>query len=314
MPPLGLATGAGLRVPQTLVTNNPEHARAFIAELEQSGYQVVSKSPADLRAFPAQTEVVSHEHVEHLDRVRLSPTVFQERIKGGPELRITVVGQRLFGMAQFASAGFDRADGRLDPEAHREEYQVPDALRVAILTMQQKMGLRYGAYDFKCGPDGTPYFLEVNPVGQWLFAEAAAGLPITEALARMLWLGPGAEWGTHGDPITREEFPTLFPFSFEEEYAALLQEADKSQLSVATPPEDTMTDNAAPESLTRRAARILLQNQLKDGTSPGLASQLEGVLSLINPALYEGATAAPSGQPRLNAQLSVDTARPNLSG
>ena len=50
----------------------------------------------------------------------------------------------------------------------------------------QRLGLRYGAADFRVAPDGDLVFLEVNPAGQWLFVEYATGQPIAAALADLL--------------------------------------------------------------------------------------------------------------------------------
>ncbi|WP_329150150.1 hypothetical protein OIU91_25245 [Streptomyces sp. NBC_01456] len=46
--------------------------------------------------------------------------------------------------------------------------------------------LRYGAFDFALTADGAWWFLECNPNGQWAWLEAAAGLPLTAAIADLL--------------------------------------------------------------------------------------------------------------------------------
>ncbi|MER6362377.1 hypothetical protein [Kitasatospora sp. NPDC001527] len=48
------------------------------------------------------------------------------------------------------------------------------------------MNLRYGAFDFLLSA-GTPVFLEVNPDGDWRWAERPThGTPVTAAVAAML--------------------------------------------------------------------------------------------------------------------------------
>lgn len=218
---LDLAREVGLHVPRTLITNSPPDARAFIDAVRRDGADVISKSPSDLRHFAAHTELVDAEMHRRCDAIRYAPVILQERITGGADVRLIVVGERLFGMAQTPGAGFADVDSRADPSPRREPYEVPDDLRHLVLDLQGRLGLRFGAYDFKCDASGTPYFLEVNPSGQWLFVELATREPIAEALARFLWDGPGAEWCTAWPALRRDELDGLFPFSIADEYAAL---------------------------------------------------------------------------------------------
>ena len=52
--------------------------------------------------------------------------------------------------------------------------------------LQRRLQLAYGAVDLKRTESGDYYFLEVNPAGQWQFAERLTGLPITQAMADYL--------------------------------------------------------------------------------------------------------------------------------
>jgi glutathione synthase/RimK-type ligase-like ATP-grasp enzyme len=217
---LELAARLKLAVPRTLVSNSPEESKRFISSLWRRGREVISKSPADLHFFSARTEVLDRSTLDRLHEVRLSPTIFQERIVGGPDLRITVVGSRIFGMAQISRPMF-AADSRLDPEPRREPFDVPRRLGTRLLRFQRALGLRYGAFDFKCDTRGTPYFLEINPAGQWLAVELAVRHPIAESIARYLWQGRGAEWRTTLPPLTEDDVESLSAFRAADEYANL---------------------------------------------------------------------------------------------
>ena len=50
----------------------------------------------------------------------------------------------------------------------------------------RRLGLRFGAIDMVQTPSGEHVFLEINPNGQWLWIERATGLPIANAIARLL--------------------------------------------------------------------------------------------------------------------------------
>ena len=55
-----------------------------------------------------------------------------------------------------------------------------------LLKLMRRLGLRYGAADVIRTPDGRYVFLEVNPAGEFAWIEAAAGLPISDAIADLL--------------------------------------------------------------------------------------------------------------------------------
>lgn len=49
-----------------------------------------------------------------------------------------------------------------------------------------RAGLVFGAFDFAVDCEGTPWFLECNPNGQFLWFEGPTGLPLTAAMADLL--------------------------------------------------------------------------------------------------------------------------------
>jgi glutathione synthase/RimK-type ligase-like ATP-grasp enzyme len=53
----------------------------------------------------------------------------------------------------------------------------------------ERLGLCYGAIDMVLTPDGRYVFLEINPNGQYLWIEEAAGLPISDAICDLLMSG-----------------------------------------------------------------------------------------------------------------------------
>src|SRR5690242_6140643 len=79
------------------------------------------------------------------------------------------------------------ADPWTDPERVRVRLADPPAAVItATRLLASAMALRYAAFDFLIR-DGTPVFLEVNPDGDWRWAERRSGTgPVTLAAARML--------------------------------------------------------------------------------------------------------------------------------
>src|ERR1700741_3425062 len=103
---LRLAARAGLRVPRTLVTNDPAAAREFFAETEGQTVAkllrpiTVSMEADDLFVY---TNRVREEDLAGAETLRHCPMVFQELIPKALELRVAWVGGKTFAGALDAS-------------------------------------------------------------------------------------------------------------------------------------------------------------------------------------------------------------------
>jgi glutathione synthase/RimK-type ligase-like ATP-grasp enzyme len=179
-----VAQRVGLRVPRTLVTNRPEDASAFVAQVGL-GRVVFKAFLASLDAW-RETRIVSAEDMARIDLVRLAPVIFQEYVDG-VDLRITIVGERLFPCAIDARRTRYPFDMRMVVgEADVSPTDLPEDVRRGLLRLMRTLGLRYGAVDMRRTDAGAHVFLEVNPAGQWHFVEHRTGLPISEAVATEL--------------------------------------------------------------------------------------------------------------------------------
>ena len=91
---LRVAARTGLRVPRTIITSDPQQARAFV-EAEGVG-NTVFKTFSCTHAIWRETRLVREDVLSLLEAVRLAPVIFQEYIPAGVDLRVTAVGERLF--------------------------------------------------------------------------------------------------------------------------------------------------------------------------------------------------------------------------
>lgn len=182
---LQAAARAGLRVPDTLVTNDPAAARAFCA---RHGDDVVVKLLAPLSvsmsgAAPrVPTTALGPDDMDHLDDLALGPMCLQPRLRAREELRVAWVNGRCFA---GAIGGAERPDWRLGHDAWRPGALDADT-EAALGRLMRGLGLCFGAVDLLVPADGAPVFLEVNPSGEWGMLEHALGLPIAAALADAL--------------------------------------------------------------------------------------------------------------------------------
>jgi hypothetical protein len=184
---LALARRLGLRVPRTCITSDPAAARAFLAGLGRVG--AVMKT---LQASPGEwqpTRMVDARVRRRLGLVRRAPVIFQEYVPG-VDVRVTVVGRRLFCASIDSRQTRSPEDFRLALDESRiEPIRLPTSLRRRLLALIRGLDLRYAAVDLRRSESGDWIFLEVNPAGQWLFVEERTGLPITDAVARLLATG-----------------------------------------------------------------------------------------------------------------------------
>ncbi|MFJ7154805.1 MvdC/MvdD family ATP grasp protein [Streptomyces sp. NPDC101118] len=180
-----VARRVGLTLPRTLVTNEPERARRFIGEVGV-GRTVFKAFVAATEDAWRETRLVKAEYLDRLDSVRFAPVIFQEFVPGA-DLRVTVVGDRVFAAEIDASATSYPVDMRMVVgEATVKPVALPASVTRALLRLMRALGLVYGAVDLRRRPDGQYMFFEVNPAGQWLFVEERTGLPITAEVASLL--------------------------------------------------------------------------------------------------------------------------------
>jgi MvdC family ATP-grasp ribosomal peptide maturase len=190
---LRLAARAGLRVPRTLVTNDPAAARHFFADTDGQTVAkllrplTVSMDAAD-NPFVYTTRI-REQDLANAEALRHSPMVFQELIPKAYELRVACVAGEFFAGALNAS-GTSRGHTdwrRAAPEDCRwQKAELPAEVAKGLQTLMSGLSLVFGAADLICTPSGEHVFLEVNPGGEWGMLERDLDLPISEAIAAAL--------------------------------------------------------------------------------------------------------------------------------
>jgi glutathione synthase/RimK-type ligase-like ATP-grasp enzyme len=180
---LHLAKAEGLGIPRTLITNSPADAQRFA---DEAGGPVVFKAFLASASAWRETRILRAEDRAQLAAVKLAPVIFQEYVDAVLDLRVTVIGERIFAAAAETAKGEYKADIRMNAQVGWRPYTLPEDVAAKLLALVRRMGLQYGAVDFRVRPDGRHVFLEINPAGQFLFIENAAGLPIAAAMAEHL--------------------------------------------------------------------------------------------------------------------------------
>jgi glutathione synthase/RimK-type ligase-like ATP-grasp enzyme len=184
---LPLAAACGFKIPRAVVSTDAHKLSDFAAQ-----NPVIVKSIGqglhltESGAESIYTHSAPNERLADCDAARLCPTLVQERIAKIADVRLTVIGDHLFA----ARLDADLPDGldwrRPGTPVNYSSIVVPDHIAGSVKTIMQRMGLRYGAFDFALLRDGSWIFLEVNPAGEFAWIEEKLGFPIRNSLINEL--------------------------------------------------------------------------------------------------------------------------------
>jgi ATP-grasp ribosomal peptide maturase len=187
---LAAATAAGLRIPQTIITSDPNTAYDWARQLDRP----IIYKPLDgvWHADEGQVRVIYTTPVHNLDEL-LDPALgktahlFQEQIAKAFEARATIVGTQIFAVRIDASSPAAREDWRSDYGAlDYSLIELPQNVAAGLIELHQRLGLVYGAADLICDQAGNWIFLETNQAGEWGWLATETGVPIAGALADLL--------------------------------------------------------------------------------------------------------------------------------
>lgn len=190
---LKTAAHLGLEIPDSLSTNDPQAVREFFAAHPQG---IVGKMLSSFAIYEQGQEKVMFtnrirpEDLDHLDALRHGPMTFQALVPKALELRVTIVGERVFAAAIDSQVN-ERAQTDWRREGRRmlqdwQHHALPSDIQAKLLALMDAFGLNYGAIDLILTPDGRHVFLELNPAGEFMWLEQHPGLPIADALADVL--------------------------------------------------------------------------------------------------------------------------------
>ena len=182
--PLQLAAfrRAGLPVPQTLVTNEPESVRGF--------HRAVGEVVAKPVAGGAATRLLDDDMLQRLDAIRSAPVIFQERIPGR-DVRVTVVDGEVVSAVEIAIDAIGEIDYRASSayQEGRVQYTVhalPDDVGALCVRAAHLCHHVLSGIDLKRREDGAYVLLEANSAPVYLDIEEQTGAPISERIVGYL--------------------------------------------------------------------------------------------------------------------------------
>jgi glutathione synthase/RimK-type ligase-like ATP-grasp enzyme len=195
---LRVAKSVGLEIPPTIITQNPKDAFRFY---KSQKHKVICKSinPAsfiriaegELKPEMIFTSLLPDTLKEdNFSNVALTPTLFQGYIEKAYELRVTIVGNRIFSaLIDSQKSDQTKIDWRRYDDSNTPPYcpyLLPVEIEHKLLSMMRLLGLEFGAIDLIRSVNDKYVFLEINPGGQWGWVEDFTGQKITDAVAEWL--------------------------------------------------------------------------------------------------------------------------------
>lgn len=188
---MSTARAVGFTVPYTILGNND----ALIKTACQSFSSIAIKSIREMGFVEDGTYKAFYTNLIEPSDVQASNlenniSFLQQAIPKQYELRITYVDGTIIPVKIHSQKGSDEAkiDWRHDwwYDLEHELVSIPKQLEDQITEYMQKLGLRFGAFDFIFTPDDKYVFLECNPNGQWLWLDEMTSSNIAKTIAQSL--------------------------------------------------------------------------------------------------------------------------------
>lgn len=187
---LSLAKSLGFNVPETLITNDFTQAERFTAAGGVIGkplrHALIERDEIGEVLFSSRFDPLG---AEDRDSVSMAPIILQREVKKRCDVRVTVVGAKVFAAAIHSQ---DHEETEVDwrkgsrPDLRHEALDLPRELKELCIQLTRQLDLSFGAIDLILDEDGAFWFLEINPNGQWAWIERRTGLPIAAALVDLL--------------------------------------------------------------------------------------------------------------------------------
>jgi hypothetical protein len=169
---------AGLTVPATLVTSDPDTARAFQTEYGD----VIYKSASGIRSIVRR---LGPDQLTRLPFLHNGPAQFQGFVPGR-NVRVHTVGDAVFATlieTEAVDYRYARHDGL---DVAMRPMNLPTAVRDACVRAARSLDLLFAGIDLKETPDGDYVCFEVNPCPGFTYYERQTGQQISTALADLL--------------------------------------------------------------------------------------------------------------------------------
>ncbi len=187
------AKSIGITIPPTLVSGNKSEVLDFYLKndrniITKSLFEIIPKMKETER-FWIKTYTQKIEIIDDLPE-HFFPTLFQKNIEKKYELRIFFLDGECYTAAILSQSDpKSEIDFRNQDKKNQNRvvpYKLSPKLKSQIIDLMKIVELNTGSLDFMIGKDGKPYFLEINPVGQFGFINSHCNFSISDDIAKKM--------------------------------------------------------------------------------------------------------------------------------
>jgi len=161
------AVAVGLEVPPYFLANNTDHVNLGKTITKSISENIIVKSAFDDFDGILYTSIVDKQEDEVF-----FPTFFQEKIEKAFEIRCFYLNGKVWSCAIFSQNDEQtKIDNRIynyGKHNRTVRYTLPPEIHHKMCILMTELDYNCGSIDFIKSIDGKFYFLEVNPVGQFL--------------------------------------------------------------------------------------------------------------------------------------------------
>ena len=183
-----VANKVGLIMPETIVSNDPTVVRSFVnKQITVAKNLATPWVISSTKTQAAYTRIVDPSWLLGDEVISFAPVIYQEYRKRKRDIRVVVVGNRVFA-ASCIPEPHQREDIRRGVDTG-ESWQVcsfDTCVLQKLYALMRILGLDYCAADFMEDSEGNLFFLEVNTCGAWWWLDHLYNGAICCALADAL--------------------------------------------------------------------------------------------------------------------------------
>lgn len=156
----------GFCIPKTKIGNNVKEFIGFNNDVIIKSLDTVLLREGDDCLFTYST--IENPSKLRDEEVYEAPLTVQEYISPKTDIRVTVIGNKLFAVKITSEGAGIKEDWRVLNKDKLEytDIDLPDEIKNRCFQLVKKLGLNFGAIDF-IESNGKYIFIEINPTGEW---------------------------------------------------------------------------------------------------------------------------------------------------
>ena len=176
---ISLFGSAQIRVPETLLTSNPQAALKFANRANPVSF----KSTSSERSICMKLE---GRWLRRLPKIKNLPVQFQKYIEG-LDIRVHVAGNFIHALAiETGASDYRYSERYFGIEARTWQYELPEPIKKELVRITQSLGLVVSGIDLRKTADGRFFCFEVNPTPGFSYFDPEPAFPIANAICDLL--------------------------------------------------------------------------------------------------------------------------------